>query len=106
MIDTHIHAHAHPPPQQLRAQCAAEGVDDRELARRLVDLVVVSVLLDAGAGDKWRYREEGTGQTIGRSEGLGVRAVNWYVFLDACPGGRHRACLPRVCRRTVDALAD
>lgn len=59
---------------QLRAQCEADGVDGRELARRLVDLVVVSVLLDAGAGDRWRYTEEGTGQVLGRSEGLGVRA--------------------------------
>jgi hypothetical protein len=64
-----------PHPTQLRAQCEAEGVDSRELSRRLVDLVVVSVLLDAGAGDRWRYTEEGTGQVLGRSEGLGV---SWW----------------------------
>jgi hypothetical protein len=57
-------------PRQLRAQW--DGVDQREVARRLVDLVVVSVLLDAGAGDAWKYSEESTGITIGRSEGLGV----------------------------------
>ncbi len=58
-------------------------MDDRELARRLVDLVVVSVLLDAGAGDRWRYTEEGTGQTLGRSEGLGVSACE-CAKVDAC----------------------
>lgn len=65
---------------QLRAACAEEGVDAREVARRLVDLVVVSVLLDAGAGDKWKYVEEGTGQTITRSEGLGV--ASFHMFMD------------------------
>jgi Protein of unknown function (DUF1688) len=40
-----------------------------------IDLVVVSVLLDAGAGAQWRYREASTGQVIGRSEGLGVASL-------------------------------
>ena len=65
---------------QLRAACAEQGVDAREMARRLVDLVVVSVLLDAGAGDKWKYIEEGSGQTITRSEGLGV--ASFHMFMD------------------------
>lgn len=43
---------------------------------------MVSVLLDAGAGDRWRYTEEGTGQVLGRSEGLGVRWVGCV-----CVGG-------------------
>lgn len=30
-----------------------------EIARRLIDLFVVSVLLDAGAGPAWKYREDG-----------------------------------------------
>lgn len=64
---------------QLRAASAEQGLDAREMARRLVDLVVVSVLLDAGAGDKWRYVEEGTGQTITRSEGLGVASFHMFM---------------------------
>ena len=35
--------------------------------------VQVSVLLDAGAGNSWKYVEKSTGQTFSRSEGLGVR---------------------------------
>lgn len=56
-----------------------EGVDAAERARTMIDLAVVSVLLDAGAGDAWRYREEGTGLSIGRSEGLAVASVNMFA---------------------------
>ncbi|MCK0176094.1 URC4/urg3 family protein [Mycolicibacterium sp. F2034L] len=48
--------------------------------RAMIDLTVVSVLLDAGAGPDWRYTEAATGQTFSRSEGLGV--ASWHSFLD------------------------
>jgi hypothetical protein len=60
----------------LRADLAS--VDRLEQARSLVDLVVVSVLLDAGAGDAWAYREPGTGGTYARSEGLAI--ASWHLF--------------------------
>ncbi len=41
-------------------------------ARSALDLIIVSVLLDAGAGPEWRYRDERSGLTFARSEGLGV----------------------------------
>jgi hypothetical protein len=50
-----------------------------EKVKRLVDLVILSVLLDAGAGDDWKFNEEKTGQTITRSEGLGV--ASYYMFV-------------------------
>jgi hypothetical protein len=43
-----------------------------ERARAAFDLVILSVLLDAGAGPGWRYRDAATGRTFARSEGLGV----------------------------------
>jgi hypothetical protein len=48
----------------------------------LIDLFVVSVLLDAGAGDKWKYEEPGSsgGQVYTRSEGIAVASL--YMFLD------------------------
>jgi hypothetical protein len=49
-----------------------------EAARAWIDLIVVSVLLDAGAGDRWRYREQGTGLEIGRSEGLAVASLRAF----------------------------
>ena len=50
-----------------------------EIARRRMDLAVVSVLLDAGAGPAWSYREPGTGETYARSEGLGVASFHMFA---------------------------
>lgn len=46
-----------------------------ERARVRIDLVIPSVLLDAGAGPDWHYVEPGTGLTLARSEGLGVASL-------------------------------
>ena len=50
-----------------------------EVARRRMDLAVVSVLLDAGAGQDWSYREPGTKETYTRSEGLGVASFHMFA---------------------------
>src|SRR5579872_6501402 len=50
-----------------------------EVARRRIDLAVVSVLLDAGAGPDWHYREADTGETYARSEGLGVASLAMFA---------------------------
>ena len=47
-------------------------------AHTLIDLTVVSVLLDAGAGEHWKYVEPATGQTFTRSEGLAV--ASYHAF--------------------------
>ncbi|CAA7270085.1 unnamed protein product [Cyclocybe aegerita] len=52
--------------------------DLKEQARRLIDLFLVSVLLDAGAGNAWKYVEEASGLTFSRSEGLGVASVHMF----------------------------
>ncbi|PYO47421.1 MAG: DUF1688 domain-containing protein, partial [Candidatus Rokuibacteriota bacterium] len=49
-----------------------------ERARAKIDLIVTSVLLDAGAGETWRFREEQTGQTFARSEGLAVASFRMF----------------------------
>ncbi|MCK0196077.1 URC4/urg3 family protein [Ancylobacter sp. 6x-1] len=54
------------------------GQDARARARTMVDLAVVSVLLDAGAGDAWRYHEP-HGLSIGRSEGLAVASLAMFA---------------------------
>ncbi|MDP8993391.1 MAG: URC4/urg3 family protein, partial [Pseudomonadota bacterium] len=46
--------------------------DRAERARAASDLVILSVLLDAGAGAEWRYADPVTGETFARSEGLAV----------------------------------
>lgn len=50
-----------------------------ERARAYIDLAVVSVLLDAGAGADWKYMEPATGQTFARSEGLGVASFHAFM---------------------------
>jgi len=48
-------------------------------ARAAFDLAIVSVLLDAGAGPDWRYREAATGGSFARSEGLGVASLRMFA---------------------------
>jgi hypothetical protein len=55
------------------------GLPTDEIARRRMDLAVVSVLLDAGAGPDWLFREPGTGVIYARSEGLGVAALHMFA---------------------------
>jgi hypothetical protein len=46
--------------------------------RAAYDLAIVSVLLDAGAGANWIYADEATGDTLSRSEGLGVASFRMF----------------------------
>ncbi|WP_158307358.1 GTP cyclohydrolase II [Hoyosella subflava] len=54
------------------------GADPRTRAASMIDLTVVSVLLDAGAGPDWKFAEHASGQVFTRSEGLGV--ASWHAF--------------------------
>jgi Protein of unknown function (DUF1688) len=58
-----------------RARLIAPDADPVERARAKLDLAIVSVLLDAGAGAGWQYREVETGLVICRSEGLAVASL-------------------------------
>jgi hypothetical protein len=46
-----------------------------EKARAAFDLAIVSVLLDAGAGPKWKYRYPVSGEMVTRSEGLALASL-------------------------------
>ncbi|KAJ2521538.1 hypothetical protein H4217_001337 [Coemansia sp. RSA 1939] len=52
-------------------------VGEWESARRIVDLFMVSVLVDAGAGSQWRYQDAEFG-TLARTEGLGLAALRMF----------------------------
>jgi hypothetical protein len=56
----------------------SHSVDER--ARCAFDLVITSVLLDAGAGAQWRYHEAETDAIYARSEGLAI--ASWHFFLN------------------------
>ncbi|MCV7151103.1 URC4/urg3 family protein [Mycolicibacterium pyrenivorans] len=55
--------------------------DAPERARAMIDLTVISVLLDAGAGAEWGFLEDRDGATtrFTRSEGLAV--ASWHGFV-------------------------
>ena len=48
-------------------------------AHAMMDLTVVSVLLDGGAGADWKYVEPATGQSFTRSEGLAVASFHAFM---------------------------
>lgn len=75
-------------------------VTDAERLRAQIDLAVISVMLDAGAGPGWRYREPGTIDDYTRSEGLGV--ATFCAFL----AGAFSASPGELMRVDAAALAD
>lgn len=54
-------------------------LDSMEQARIKWDLVIPSVLLDAGAGADWKYHEKETLRDYSRSEGLGVASFHLFM---------------------------
>jgi hypothetical protein len=76
-----------------------------ERARARVDLVVISVLLDAGAGASWSYFDAETGQTLSRSEGLGVASLRWWARGALSSSVQHPARADAQTLAQVDAAA-
>jgi hypothetical protein len=91
-----------------RAARIAPDADPAERARARLDLAIVSVLLDAGAGRGWKYREAETGLLLGRSEGLAVaslRAMQAGLF-SADPAHPWRADAAALAALTAERLGD
>lgn len=63
-------------PRGLQLDKALSKLSAREQAKTKVDLVVTSVLLDAGAGSQWQYRE--SDRVFTRSEGLAVASFHLF----------------------------
>jgi hypothetical protein len=70
---------------ELTALLADADADERAWA--MIDLTVVSVLLDAGAGAQWGYTETRGASRVRftRSEGLGV--ASWHAFVSGLFSG-------------------
>jgi hypothetical protein len=68
---------------------------------------VVSVLLDAGAGPAWRYREAGSGRVLSRSEGLAVASFHAFRtgLFSSEPGRPLQADADGLARLTPGELA-
>ncbi|PVG01550.1 DUF1688-domain-containing protein [Serendipita vermifera] len=65
----------------LLSQWSSESppVNPMEQTARLLDLFLVSVLLDAGAGNAWKYKEKNSGEVYGRSEGLAIASLDMFL---------------------------
>jgi hypothetical protein len=73
----HFDVGGRPRIDQLMASWPST-VDNQERTRRLLDLFLVSVLLDAGAGTKWQYKSKESGKVYRRSEGLAVASLEMF----------------------------
>lgn len=97
------------------------NMDSLEIGRRLVDLFVVAVLMDAGAGDEWAFIEpleegncstsgntnETLDQGIGRSEGLAVATLHAFKLgiFSSDPQQPHRVDHLALCSLTTEDVA-
>lgn len=82
--------------------------DKHAKARAAFDLAITSVLLDAGAGPAWRYRDDATCIEAVRSEGLALaslRLFEWGGF-SADPADPLRADAAGLLRLNAAALSD
>ncbi len=77
-----------------------------DTARAHIDLTVISVLLDAGAGPQWQFDEAASGQRFSRSEGLGVASFRAFLRGDfsAWPDDPLRVDAKVLQRMDADAL--
>ncbi|SFC61457.1 URC4/urg3 family protein [Pseudoalteromonas denitrificans] len=56
-----------------------KGCSKYERVRAKLDLVLISVLLDAGAGNEWGYVEPSSGHIYARSEGLAIASFDMFL---------------------------
>jgi hypothetical protein len=87
-------------------QMTAEEVSDPLARARLAfDLAIISVLLDAGAGPQWRYRDPVSGAGFGRSEGLALASFTMFLCGEfSSAAGDARNATDKL-RADADALA-
>lgn len=84
--DGFVNTEAIPPHSRWRhySEEAIEGLletvqgDGNEQCRVLLDLFVVSVLMDAGAGPQWSFRDPKDGRVHSRSEGLAMAVLRMF----------------------------
>ncbi|ATY62814.1 Uracil catabolism 4 [Cordyceps militaris] len=79
-------------------------VDNTERCRRLIDLFLVSVLLDAGAGTSWGYKSNENGKVYKRSEGLAIASLEMFKTASN-PDNKHQVDFQGLANLTVGQLA-
>ena len=90
----------------LRSPSRPAGAIAAARARAAFDLAIVSVLLDAGAGPAWRYRDPQTGAAIGRSEGLALASLAMFARRRVLRRSAPSRCAPMPTRCANLTVAD
>ena len=91
--------------RDLEMSWAGEGIDAMEVVRRKIDLVVCSVLLDAGAGADWQYSDRG-GSVHARSEGLAIASLDMFRNGAFSSDGKHTVDAAALLSMQMPELAD
>jgi GTP cyclohydrolase II len=77
-LDVPLHSRwRHFAVEDIKAMSQNWPADPLEQARRKIDLVTISVLLDAGAGSNWSYHSH-KGGLLSRSEGLALASLDMF----------------------------
>ncbi|KAJ1667179.1 hypothetical protein IW140_001567 [Coemansia sp. RSA 1813] len=82
-------------------------ISEWECARRIIDLFMVSVLVDAGAGSEWRFQDREFGESA-RTEGLGLAALRMFErgMFSSSPSNAFQVDAPALESFTDQALLD
>ena len=83
-----------------RFEQSLDGLSQDDKLRARSELVITSVLLDAGAGSSWSYREP-DGTSYGRSEGLAV--ASYHLFQSGALSSAGRAAADAAGLASIDA---
>jgi Protein of unknown function (DUF1688) len=96
--------------QDLWREIAAAGrwQNQAATARAAIDLVMISVLLDAGANPDWHYCDSASGLTAARSEGLALASLRLFEsgLLSDDPGDPFRADAVALQRLTTSQIEE
>jgi hypothetical protein len=60
-------------------------IEATEKCRRLIDLFIVSVLLDAGTGTTWSFKSAENGRIYKRSEGMAIASLEMFKSVRCNP---------------------
>ncbi|KAK4669884.1 uncharacterized protein QC763_206910 [Podospora pseudopauciseta] len=91
----------------LLATWPEDMVDNTEKCKRMIDLFLVSVLLDAGAGTKWSYKSVENGRVYRRSEGIAVATLDMFKtgLFSGSPANKYQVDKEGLRQLTVEKLA-
>lgn len=86
----HFDAGEQPRIKQLLASMSSSSALDK--AKRLIDLFVISILLDTSPLHQWGYQEKSTGRVYRRTEGVAIAVLEIFKsgLFSSDPGDPYR----------------